>query len=365
MDAFCFYQEVLYRQARYCLDFQRAYETEQKRLADEERRREKKRSVTRESMRKLRKRRREEKEKRNSLQSDCSSHEASDADGAPVGSSKKRKVSGGSSPAAALITPHKPQEDVPEIEHAESNDDHYDDSVDDDDMHCFDDDDHADVRVEDRERTLGVPPGQSYDANVEEDEKLDSKPAASTPATAAKVSDDQGSEGKVGLVLIPLKATNEQIASFVTGTKYMYWPAIIYSSYDSFESSFPLVPDTRQLYAAVNRERMLHETHEIATWAQHGIIPLGNDAKPVQVAILFGSDVPPCGTRSFPIYPRDIAIIRGGVPQMPQVPFSKTKGLKDMLSDYAKNPKFQDAIQLAERYKATKDAQIFASLKLR
>lgn len=362
MDAFCFYQEVLYRQARYCLDFQRAYETEQKRIADEERRREKRRRETRERMRKLRKRRREE--KLNALQSDCSPQAASEADEAPVGSSKKRMVSA-DNPAAALITPHKPQEDVPETEHDESNGNHYDDdNVDDNGVHCFDDDDSSDIGVEATDRKLCASLDQRDEGKiVKKDEKVDSKPAASMPATT-KASNDQSSEGKVGLVLIPLKGANEQVASFTTGTKYMYWPALIYSSYEAFESTFPLDQNTRQVYATISRERMLHETHEIAMWAQHGIIPPGTcSPQPIRVAILFGGDVPPCGTRSYPIYPKDITIVRGGVPQMPQVSL-KTNGFKN-ISDYASNPKFQEAVQSAKAYRATKDTNMLASLELR
>ena len=104
---------------------------------------------------------------------------------------------------------------------------------------------------------------------------------------------------------------------------------------------------------------MLHETHEIAMWTQHGIFTTGNP-QPVQVAILFGSDVPPCGTRSYPIYPKDITIIRGGVPQMPQVAF-KPNGFKG-ISEYANHPNFQEAVQLAKKYKTTKDTKVFASL---
>ena len=362
MDAFCFYQEVLYRQARYCLDFQRAYETEQKRLADKERRRDKRRKETRERMRKLRKRRREE--KLNALQSGCSPKTASEANGILGGSSKKRKVSA-DNPAAALITPHKPQEDVPETEHAEDNGNHYDDgeNIDDNDMHYFDDDDCDDMGVEVSDRTLGASPDQSDEGKiVEGNEKVNStKPAASTTPTA-KASDGQSSEGKVGLVLIPLKGAADYIASFTTSTKYMYWPALIYSSYEAFESAFPLDQNTRQAYATVNRERMLHETHEIAKWTQHGAVP-HDHPQPVQVAILFGSNVPPCGTRSYPIYPTDITIVRGSVPQMPQVAL-KTNGFKK-ISEYANNPEFQEAVQSAKKYKSNKDTKVFASLQLR
>ena len=273
-----------------------------------------------------------------------------------------KRSSADASAVAALITPHKPQ-DVPGIENAESNGNFVDDDDDDDDndMHCFDNNDCVDAGAEVTVRTIGTSPGQGDNANAEEDEKVDSKPAASTPPTA-KASADQGSEGTVGLVLIPLKGANEQIASFATSTKYMYWPALIYPSYEAFESTFPLDQNnrrSRQVYATVNRERMLHETHEIAMWTQHGIFTPGNP-QPVQVAILFGSDVPPCGTRSYPIYPKDITIIRGGVPQMPQVAF-KPNGFKD-ISEYANNPRFQEAVQLAKKYKTTKDTKMFASL---
>ena len=360
MDALCFYQEVLYRQARYCLDFQRAYETEQKRLADEERRREKRRRETRERMRKLRKRRHEE--KLNALKSDSSAQAATAADESPAGSSKKQTVSD-DSPVAALITPHKPQEDVPETEHAESNGDNYDDDGDgDNDMHCFDENECVDIEVEGTDQKLA---DQSDEGNIVDEGVVNSiKPAASAASTppTAKASNDQSSERKVGLVLIPLKSAADQIASFTTSTKYMYWPALLYSSYEAFESTFPLDKNTRQLYATVSRERMLHETHEIALWAQHGIVPPGSP-QPIRVAILFGNDTPPCGTRSYPVYPKDITIFRGGVPQMPQVAF-KPNGFKG-ISEYANNSKFQEAVQSPKMYKATKDTKMFESIELR
>ena len=163
---------------------------------------------------------------------------------------------------------------------------------------------------------------------------------------------------------------NERNRKFFYQHKYTYWPALIYSSYDAFESTFPLCQDTRQLLVTVARERMLHETNEIAIWTQRGIIPpisttsesVGN-SQTVKVAILLGSDIPPCGMRSYPVFPREISIVRGGVLQKPQMAFKKN-AFKNM-PGYANNSKFQEAVDMAKQYKTTKDTKILASQKLR
>ena len=389
--------DITHQQALLAVDMQRAFaavQLEQHRKAEEEREKEEERRKARERMRRLRKSRREEAMASASVASSeesassggqsqsesvsspdsagsvgstnangktsticaptCtgSSPPATEAAGATTAtSSKKRKLSAGNK-KAALITPHKPHEDATYTEHADTNDNNFAD--DDDDLPCFVDDD---VNVE--EGDMSQNPAAS---------SPDSMPSAASPRTSKKF-DDKSNEGKVGLVLIPVKGTN-QIASFSTSTKYTYWPALIYSSYDAFESTFPLCQDTRQLLVTVARERMLHETNEIAMWTQRGIIPpigtnsesVGN-SQTVKVAILLGSDIPPCGMRSYPVFPREISIVRGGVLQKPQVAFKKN-AFKNM-PGYANNSKFQEAVDMAKQYKTTKDTKILASQKLR
>lgn len=239
------------------------------------------------------------------------SPQAAKADDASATSSKKRKQSADNS-TAALITPHKPQEDALDTEQAESNDNNFadDDDDEDNDMYCFDDDqvifEEEDTNPKCATSTC-TSPDQRDEGMVVEEEDMASKPAESLRPTAS-TSDDRCDEGKVGFVLIPLKDTAD-IPLFAKTTKYVYWPALIYSSFEAFESAFPLDKETRQLFATINREWPRHEAVDISLWSQQGITPPidnNNSSRTysVKVAMLFGSEVPPSGTRSYPIYPR-------------------------------------------------------------
>lgn len=297
-----------------------------------------------------------------SSDSTCSP-QAEKVDDAPATSSKKRKSSADNS-TAALITPHKPQEDVLNTEQAESNVNNFDDDRDDEDndMHCFDDDqiifEEEDTNPKSATSTF---PDQRNEGKVVEEEDMTSKPAEPSPP-AARTSDDRCDEGKVGFVLIPLKDTAD-IPLIAKTTKYVYWPALIYSSFEAFESAFPLDKETRQLFATINREWPRHEAVDISLWSQQGIIPpIDNDnssrTHSVKVAMLFGSEVPPSGTRSYPIYPRDITIVRGGQPHKSHIKFTAAK--VNRLSEspgYANNSKFLEAVDMAKRYKFSKDTK--------
>lgn len=225
-------------------------------------------------------------------------------------------------------------------------------------MHCFDDD--HDVNI-DEEDVTSKPAASSPD----------SKPSTASPQTTKKL-DDQCDEGKVGFVLIPLKDPAD-IPLFASTTQYVYWPALIYSSFEDFESNFTIDKNTRQLYTEVARERSHHEANVINSWKLQGIVPSivkkSDKVQPVKVAILFGSEIPPCGMRSYPVFPKEIPIVRGGVLQKPQVAFKKN-AFKNM-PGYLNNSKFQEAISMARKYKTAREhrkelpTMVFASLKLR
>ena len=284
-------------------------------------------------------------------------------------SSKKRKLSA-DNPTAALITPHKPHEDTPDTEHAESNDNCFADDDDDDiGMHCFDDDH---VNVEEEDVTSKPAASLATSSSHVKEQNMDSKPAASSPPMPNET-EVQSDEGKVGFVLIPLKDPAD-IPLFASTTQYVYWPALIYSSFEAFVSTFPVEKETRQLYAEIVGEWPRHEAGEIALWSQQGIIPPIDNTKasrthPVKVAVLLGSEVPPSGTRSYPIHPKDITIVRGGQPHKSHIPFTAAR--VDRLSEspgYANYTKFLKAADMAKQYKFSKDTtrtKMLASLKMR
>ena len=405
--------DITHQQALFAVDMQRAFaaavsaaQLEMKRRAEEERKKEEIRRKTRERVRKLRQRRREEamasasrassddesvsgsspnsagscsknaKSGKTSTSCACSSStnstcspQAKKADTTTATSSKKRKLSA-DNPTAALITPHKPHEDTPDTEHAESNDNCFADDDDDDiGMHCFDDDH---VNVEEEDVTSKPAASLATSSSHVKEQNMDSKPAASSPPIANET-EVQSDEGKVGFVLIPLKDPAD-IPLFASTTQYVYWPALIYSSFEAFVSTFPVEKETRQLYAEIVGEWPRHEAGEIALWSQQGIITPNDNTKsrrthPIKVAVLLGSEVPPSGTRSYPIHPKDITIVRGGQPHKSHIPFTAAR--VDRLSEspgYANYTKFLKAADMAKQYKFSKDTtrtKMLASLKMR
>ena len=99
-------------------------------------------------------------------------------------------------------------------------------------------------------------------------------------------------------------------------------------------------------------------------WKRDGLIT--PDDGPVKAALLLGSDVPPCATRSFPICPRETAVVTGGVLHQPYAILSRKKidNLKK-IQNYAGNHHFQEAMILAEQCMNTNNTSVHvcASLK--
>ena len=227
----------------------------------------------------------------------------------------------------ALITPHKPEEDASGVEtEKQSNDDN--NALDDDDhfMHCHDDDS-IDGNFMDNSNEVGL------------DSSSNSKPA---PLVAPK------EEGQPCFVLISNNVSTEQHPS-----PTLYWPALLYSSKDALQSDFPFRNNNDRLSVQV-------ECGKNERACGIGNYPAGE----VKVAILLGSDVPPCRTRSVPV-PVSHDFVRPGRVAMPyHVAFTKKKAnnLRKM-TGYADSHKFLEALDMLERYNNSKNLTILSSMK--
>ena len=91
----------------------------------------------------------------------------------------------------------------------------------------------------------------------------------------------------------------------------------------------------------------------IGAWGQPGIPPPISEGHgpPMKAAFLLGSEIPPSGTRSFPVYSQDVTMYAGGTPQKPSSAFTK-KLRKNMrkVEPYSNDDRFLEALEIAERY---------------
>jgi hypothetical protein len=164
--------------------------------------------------------------------------------------------------------------------------------------------------------------------------------------------------GQLGFVLIPKHAAN--LFQRGVSQQRMYWPALLFPSHFELLRSIPSPPDSQSF----QMEWKYHEVVSISDWKRKGL--LTPDDGPVRVALLLGSEVPPCATRTFPICPQDVAAVAGGALYKPYVFLSKRRmdEFKE-LEGYAGNHQFLDAMGSAEQYLNTKEksTSIWASLK--
>ena len=226
--------------------------------------------------------------------------------------------------APALITPHKPEEDVSGLENEMQVDDGSNGVEDDDDcMHCHDDD-----------SIVGNSISGSNDVGL--GSTSNTKPAA---FVAPK------EEGRPCFVLIRNNFSTEQHPS-----SNLYWPALLYSSKDTLYSNFPF---------RNNQDRL---SVQVECWKNEHACGIGTgnySAGEVKVAILLGNDVPPCRTRSVPV---PVSRAFGTMPYHCVYTKKKANGLRKW-KGYADNNKFLEALDMLERYVVSKDSTNLSSMK--
>ena len=156
-------------------------------------------------------------------------------------------------------------------------------------------------------------------------------------------------DGQLGFVLIP----NNSAILKEQASQRMYWPALLFSSCHALCRSIPSTRDQESF----RTEWKYLEMVVVNAWKREGLIT--PDDGPVKVALLLGSDVPPCATRSFPICSRETAVVTGGVLHQPYAILSQKKidNLKK-IQNYAGNHHFQEAIILAEQCMNTNNASV-------
>ena len=225
--------------------------------------------------------------------------------------------------APALITPHKPEEDVSGVENEMQVDDGSNALEDDEDcMHCHDDDSIVGNFIcGSNEVGLGS--------------SSNSKPAA---LVAPK------EEGQPCFVLIRNNFSPEHHHS----SPNVYWPALLYSSKDALHSTFSFRNNQDRLSVQVECQKNEHACG------------IGNySAGEVKVAILLGNDVPPCRTRSVPV---PVSHYFGAMPYHCKYTKKKANGLRNW-KGYADNNKFLEALDMLERFVVSKDSIILSLMK--
>ena len=162
-------------------------------------------------------------------------------------------------------------------------------------------------------------------------------------------------EGQLGFVLIP---QNDAILSQQV-TQRIFWPALMFSSHDALLRALPFSCGQRSFQT----EWKHHEIFFISMWKRTGLI--SPEDGPVKIALLLGTEVPPCATRSFPVCPQDMPAVAGGAMHKPYVTFSKhNMGAFAKNERYASNNQFQEAVDLAKQYMDRRDSKsACASLK--
>ena len=166
-------------------------------------------------------------------------------------------------------------------------------------------------------------------------------------------------DGQLGFVLIPMNEALLKEDSHSQQVQRMYWPALLFKSSDALLRALPSKSDQELFHT----EWKCHERFNISGWKRRGLVT--RDDGPVEVALLLGSEIPPCGTRSFPIRLQDMPAVTGGELHKPYVVLGRKmrSGLKQF-ERYASNVRFLEALDLGEQYLKTKDVKlVFSSLK--
>ena len=154
-------------------------------------------------------------------------------------------------------------------------------------------------------------------------------------------------KGQLGFVAIPLVITRHCHRG--SNAHHIFWPALLFPSSEALRRCLPSQSDVHMF----NTEWGDHQMKGIGAWARPGMPPPISEGfgPPMKAAFLLGSEIPPSGTRSFPVYSQDVTMYAGGEPQKPSFAFTK-KLRKNMrrLEPYSKDDQFLEALEIAERY---------------
>ena len=147
-------------------------------------------------------------------------------------------------------------------------------------------------------------------------------------------------KGQLGFVAIPLRITRHCHRGSNVNALHMFWPALLFPSSEALRRCLPSQSDVHMF----NTEWGDHQMKGIGAWAE-GFGP------PMKAAFLLGSEIPPSGTRSFPVYSQDVTMYAGGTPLKPSCAFAKKLG-KSMrkVEPYSNDDQFLEALEIAERY---------------
>ena len=154
-------------------------------------------------------------------------------------------------------------------------------------------------------------------------------------------------KGQLGFVVIPLGITRDCHRG--SNAHQIFWPALLFPSSEALRRCLPSQHDVHMF----NTEWRDHQMKRIGAWGQPGIPPPISEGHgpPMKAAFLLGSEIPPSGTRSFPVYSQDVTMYAGGTPQKPSSAFTK-KLRKNMrkVEPYSNDDRFLEALEIAERY---------------
>ena len=159
--------------------------------------------------------------------------------------------------------------------------------------------------------------------------------------------------GRLGFVFIPRVADRQS-------QHHMFWPALIFPSPGELRRRLPS-PRDMQMFD------MEWENHQMN---QRGALGEQETSRHVdgamKVAFLLGSEMPPSGTRSFPVYSQDVTVtsVQNGEPLSMKPHTSFAKKNREYIRNmelYSNHDRFLQALVIAERYRANRDMSLLIS----
>lgn len=170
----------------------------------------------------------------------------------------------------------------------------------------------------------------------------------SVPAPASIGAEETG---RLGFVFIPRVVDRQS-------HHHMFWPALIFPSPGELRRRLPS-PRDMQMFD------MEWKNHQMK---QRGALGEPETARPLdgtmKVAFLLGNEMPPSGTRSFPVYSQDVTSVQNGEPisMKPHTSFAKkNRNYIRNMELYSNHDRFLRALEIAEQYRAHRDMSLLIS----